>query len=166
VTAHASIRPRLAPIAPWVSTVVRLGLGGVLVAAGGLKIVDPQSSVRAVAAYEILPPGAATVVGWGLPFAEVALGLLLILGAFTRVVASISAGLLVVFIAAVISAAVRGLSIDCGCFGGGGQMAPGQTNYAAEVARDVGFLAMAVWLVWRPRSHLALEPSDTPEAAA
>ena len=40
-----------------------------------------------------------------------------------------TAVLLVVFIAAVASAAARGLSIDCGCFGGGGPVPPGQTAY-------------------------------------
>ena len=67
-----------------------------------------------------------------------------------------SAGLLVIFIVAVISAAARGLSIDCGCFGGGGEVAAGQTAYGVEIARDLGFLMLALWLVWHPRSRFAL----------
>ena len=93
----------------------------------------------------------ATIVGWGLPFAEIALGLLLLAGIATRVVAAASAILLVIFIAAVASAAARGLSIDCGCFGGGGEVAPGQTAYGIEILRDIGLLLLAVWLVWQPR---------------
>ena len=61
------------------------------------------------------------------------------------------------FIAGVLSAAVRGLSIDCGCFGGGGAVAPEQTAYVAEIARDAGFLVLAGWLVWRPASRWSLD---------
>ena len=108
-------------------------LGGVFIVAGALKVIDPQSSVAAVRAYRLLPSSLETMVGWGLPFAEIALGLLLLAGIATRAVAAATAILLLVFIVAVASAAVRGLSIDCGCFGGGGEVAPGQTAYGAEL---------------------------------
>ena len=52
---------------------------------------------------------------------------------------------MIVFIAAVSSAWARGLSIDCGCFGGGGQVAAGQTKYLQEILRDVGLLALAAF---------------------
>jgi uncharacterized membrane protein YphA (DoxX/SURF4 family) len=120
-------------------------------------VIDPQSSVAAVRAYRLLPSSLVTIVGWGLPFAEIALGVLLLAGVATRLVAVASAVFLLVFIAAVASAAARGLSIDCGCFGGGGDVAPGQTAYATEIVRDVGLLLLAVWLVWQPRSRLTLD---------
>ena len=143
-------------VTPWVSTAARLVLGGVLVAAGAVKVVDPQASVAAVRAYELLPAGLETIVGWGLPFLELVLGLLLLTGIAVRPTALAAAVLLVVFIAAVASAAARGLSIDCGCFGGGGPVPPGQTAYAAEIVRDLGLLAAAAWLVARPQSRLSL----------
>jgi uncharacterized membrane protein YphA (DoxX/SURF4 family) len=129
----------------------------VFLVAGGLKVIDPQSSVAAVRAYRLLPSSLVTIVGWGLPFAEIALGVLLLAGIATRLVAVASAVLLLVFIAAVTSAAARGLSIDCGCFGGGGDVAPGQTAYGTEIVRDVGLLLLAAWLVWQPRSRLTLD---------
>ena len=64
--------------------------------------------------------------------------------------------MLAVFVAAVASVAARGLSIDCGCFGGGGPVPHGQTAYAAEVVRDLALLAVAAWLVARPQSRLSL----------
>lgn len=149
--------PRLDTVAAWVSTAARLVLGAVFLVAGALKVIDPQSSVAAVRAYRLLPSPLATIVGWGLPFAEIALGVLLLVGIATRLVALASAVLLLVFVAAVISAAARGLSIDCGCFGGGGDVAPGQTAYGIEIVRDVGLLLLAVWLVWQPRSRLTLD---------
>ena len=149
--------PRHVATARWASTGARLVLGGVFLVAGVLKAIDPQSSVAAVRAYQLLPTSLATFVGWGLPFAEIALGLLLLAGIATRAVAAAAAVLLVVFIAAVVSVAARGLSIDCGCFGGGGEVAPGQTAYGIELVRDAGLLLLAVWLVWQPRSRLALD---------
>jgi uncharacterized membrane protein YphA (DoxX/SURF4 family) len=149
--------PRRAAAASWVSTAARLVLGGVFLAAGWLKVIDPQSSVAAVRAYRLLPDSIVTIVGWGLPFAEIALGLLLLAGIGTRVVAAVAAVLLVVFIAGVTSAAARGLSIDCGCFGGGGEVPAGQTAYGIEIVRDVGLLLLALWLVWHPTSRLALD---------
>lgn len=157
MSAPAATRPRFASAAPWISTGARLVLGGVLVVAGALKVTDPQSSVVAVRAYRLLPAFLETIVGWGLPFAEIALGLLLLAGIATRAVAAATAILLLVFILAVVSAAVRGLSIDCGCFGGGGEVAPGQTAYGTELLRDVGLVLLALWLVWRPRSRFALD---------
>jgi hypothetical protein len=44
------------------------------------------------------------------------------------------------------------LSIDCGCFGGGGAVEPGQTTYGLELLRDAAFLLLAGWLVGRPRT--------------
>jgi uncharacterized membrane protein YphA (DoxX/SURF4 family) len=161
-------RPRVAAAAPWVSTAARLVLGGVFLVAGWLKVIDPQSSVAAVRAYRLLPDSVATPVGWGLPFAEIALGILLLAGIATRVAAAVAAVLLVVFMAAVVSAAVRGLSIDCGCFGGGGEVAPGQTAYGIEIVRDLGLLVLALWLVWQPGSRFSLDRLATghPTAAS
>ena len=133
-------------------------LGGVFLVAGVLKAIDPQSSVAAVRAYQLLPSSLATIVGWGLPFAEIALGLLLLDGIATRAVAVGVAMLLVIFIAGVVSAAARGLSIDCGCFGGGGAVDPGKTAYGVELVRDTGLLLLALWLIWQPRSRLTLDP--------
>ena len=143
-------------VTPWLSTAARLVLGGVLLVAGGAKVIDPQASVVAVRAYELLPDGLVTPVGWGLPFLELALGVLLLLGIAVRPAAWVAAVLLAGFVAAVASAAVRGLSIDCGCFGGGGPVPPGQTAYATEIARDLGLLAVAGWLGVRPQSRLSL----------
>ncbi len=150
-------RTRLQPVLPWISTAARLLIAGVLLTAGALKVVDPATSVAAVRAYELLPQGLVSIVGWGLPFLEIALGLLIVAGLFTREVAVATAILLLLFIVAVASAAARGLSIDCGCFGGGGEVAPGETRYTAEIIRDLGLLALCGWLIWRPASKLSLD---------
>ena len=135
-----------------VGTVARLGLAAVFLVSGVLKAVDPDAAYVAVRAYDVLPKAGVALVAGILPWSEIALGLLLLVGLATRGVAVASAGLLVVFIAGVTQAWARGLSIDCGCFGGGGAVDPGQTTYGVELLRDAGFLLMAAWLIVRPRT--------------
>lgn len=140
-----------------IGTLARLGLAAVLLVSGLLKAIDPDQTYVAVRAYDVLPRAGVEVVAALLPFVELAVGLLLVAGIGIRVVAAGAAVLLVVFIVGVAQAWARGLSIDCGCFGGGGAVAPGQTAYVQEILRDVGLLALAGWLVVRPRSLFALE---------
>lgn len=108
-------------------------------------------------AYELLPAGLVGPVATGLPLVELALGTLLVAGAFTRWAALASALLLVMLMTAVAQAWARGLSIDCGCFGGGGPVAKGSTRYPQELARDFGTLLVALWLLVRPRTPLSLD---------
>jgi uncharacterized membrane protein YphA (DoxX/SURF4 family) len=143
---------------PWLGTVVRLGLAAVWIAAGASKVGDLAASGRAVNAYQVMPYDVAKVVGAAQPFVELALGILLLVGLAVRVVAGISAALLLVFIAGIASAWARGLSIDCGCFSTGGALAAGQSpNYAPEIARDVGFLLLAVYLLIWPLTRLSVD---------
>lgn len=141
----------------WTSTVVRVGLGGVLIVAGGLKITEPVQAAQAVQAYQILPPRAGELVGYVLPLLEVAIGIALVLGVATRLMAIFSGALMTAFVIGVLSAWARGLSIDCGCFGGGGAVPEGEASYLPVVLRDLGFTLMAAWLVVFPGSALALD---------
>jgi len=109
---------------PWITLLGRLLLGGVLLVAGGLKVTKPTESANATAAYKILPTDLAHLVGYALPWIEVAIGLLLILGIMVRYSAIFSGIIMIVFIAAIASVWARGLLIDCGCFGGGGEIDP------------------------------------------
>ena len=136
----------------------RLILGGVLIYAGAVKVGKPRTSQRAVQAYDVLPYDLAGWVGLILPFAEIVLGLLLVLGLFTRLAAAISALLMAAFIVGIAQAWARGLTIDCGCFGGGGQVTAGETAYPQEIARDLGLALCGAWLWWRPTPLASLGP--------
>ena len=137
--------------------VLRLVVGGVWIVAGALKLPEPAQSVSAVRAYQILPSDLVSPVGQLLPVIEVVIGLMLVLGLLTRAAAVASAALFVVFIAGIVSVWVRGINIDCGCFGGGGQIGASETRYPQEIARDVAFALAGVWLWWRPRSLASLD---------
>jgi uncharacterized membrane protein YphA (DoxX/SURF4 family) len=140
-----------------IGTVARLGLAAVWLVSGSIKASDLNQTYVAVQAYDLLPAGAVSTVAGAVPFLELALGVLLLVGLGTRLTAVVSAVVLLAFIGAVAQAWARGLSIDCGCFGGGGQVASGDTRYPQEIARDIGFLVLAGWLIVRPRTLLAMD---------
>jgi uncharacterized membrane protein YphA (DoxX/SURF4 family) len=147
----------------WAGLVARLIVGGVWIAAGVLKLPDPAESVRAVRAYQLLPEAVVPTIGYGLPVLEVVVGAMLILGLGTRVVATLSAILQVVFIVGIASVWARGIEIECGCFGGGGTTNDAAAAYPWDIARDLGLFILSVLLVifprtaWRLDAVLALE---------
>ncbi|MGG5257296.1 MauE/DoxX family redox-associated membrane protein [Phycicoccus avicenniae] len=140
-----------------VGLVARLFLGAVLVYAGAVKVGHPLTSQRAVQGYEILPYDLAGFIGLALPFLEIVLGVLLVLGLFTRPVAVVATLLMVVFVIGIAQAWARGLTIDCGCFGGGGKIGANETKYPQEIARDAVFALAGAYLWWRPRSLASLD---------
>jgi uncharacterized membrane protein YphA (DoxX/SURF4 family) len=149
---------RTTAVWPWISTVARLGLAAVFLVAGGTKIGDLAASGRAVNAYQLMPFDVAKVIGAAQPFLEIALGLLLLIGIATRLIAGIGAALLVLFIVGIALAWARGLQIDCGCFSKGGALGAGERpTYGWEIVRDIGFLILAGILLWRPRTRFSVD---------
>ena len=140
-----------------VGLLARIVLGVVLIWAGAAKVGRPKTSMRAVQAFDILPTQLAGWVGLTLPFVEVILGVLLVIGLFTRVTAVVSTLLMLAFVVGIAQAWARGLTIDCGCFGGGGQVAASETTYGLDIARDLALAACGAYLVWRPRSLFSLD---------
>jgi len=140
-----------------IGLLARLIVGVVLIWAGAAKLTSPALSARAVRAFQILPYDFAGYVGYALPVVEILVGLLLAIGLFTRLSATVGGLLMVAFIIGIASAWARGLTIDCGCFGGGGTIAAAQTQYPRDILRDVGVAACAAWLVARPRTAYSLD---------
>ena len=144
-------------LADLVGLLARLVLGIILIWAGAVKVAKPEVSALAVRAYKILPYDVAGYVGYALPVLEIMIGLLLVIGLFTRLSAALGGLLMVAFIIGIGWAWAHGYSIDCGCFGGGGTIAASQTQYPLEILRDVGIAACAAWLVFRPRTPYSLD---------
>lgn len=144
-------------IQPWLSFAMRLVLAGVMLWSGWSKIIDLDESVRSVHAYQILPSGLADIVGYVLPVAELALGVVLLIGLLTRYGAIVNGLLMIAFMIGIASVWVRGISIDCGCFGGGGTVDAEQTQYLWELIRDCGLLLGSVYLAIWPRSRFSAD---------
>jgi uncharacterized membrane protein YphA (DoxX/SURF4 family) len=145
---------------PWLTLAFRLILGGVLLVAGALKVSDPYSSATSVRAYQILPVDLANFLGFVLPFAEVVIGIFLIVGIWVRLNAIAGGALMVMFIIAIGQAWIRGISLDCGCFGKGGLLETDELpvwNYTIEIARDIVLAVFAFYIYRFPKGKLGLD---------
>ncbi len=152
---------------PWLFLIARLVLAGFWIWAGASKVSDLEGSVSAVRAFRLLPNAVEPVVGAALPMVEIALGVTLLIGFAVRFGAAVSVVLQVAFLIGIISAAARGLRIDCGCFGGGGDLTAEQsTQYLLEIVRDSTLLLIAALLAIWPVSRFSLDNRAASESNA
>lgn len=139
----------------------RLVLGGLFIYAGAIKISDPIAFAGSIAGYRLLPYAATYVVASVLPWMEILCGLLLMTGVMVRASLFLLFMLNTVFIAALTSAAVRGLSIDCGCFKTG----QGETSPMEALGRDVVIAAALVFLLWATQPVQAASSQEPPPSS-
>lgn len=141
---------------PWIGTVARLVLGVLWIVAGWSKLWDPRDFVQAIRVYDATPEWLSKLMGYGLPVLELCIGVLLLLGAITRVAAIISAVLLAVFLIGIVQAAARGIKLDCACFGGGGGPTS-NPHYTWDILRALGLLALAAFLIVWPLTRISVD---------
>ncbi|MCL6450525.1 MAG: hypothetical protein K6T75_04425 [Acetobacteraceae bacterium] len=122
----------------------RLAVGGTFLATGAAKFIQPAAFVRAVEAYQLLPDWAVVPVAALLAAAEPLLGAALLLGLRLDLVCPALGGLTLLFMGAIASAVMRGLTIDCGC-----SFLSERAGWAA-VARD-GALLLGLGVAWWQR---------------
>jgi len=148
---------KFSSLQPWATLAARILLVVVLLLAGYLKAKSPAQAQMAVRAYKLLPISIANIFGLSLPWLEIGAGILLIVGIAVRYAALFGGLLMLLFVGAISQAWARGLSIDCGCFGGGGQVAAGHTKYLQEILRDLGLTLSAVFLYLNPHGKFGLD---------
>lgn len=129
-------------VAGWIQWSLRLLLGGAFLTAGLLKMADPIRFARDVENYRLLPHALLHAVAILLPAVEVLTGGLVLLGLWLRASATILVGLTGLFLLVICSALIRGLNIECGCFGTVGGRHVGWVNLAV----DGGLFILAVLL--------------------
>jgi cobalt-zinc-cadmium efflux system protein len=122
---------------------LRLLLGAVFLYASYDKILNPEAFAQAVYNYQILPDAVVNLTALALPWLELLLGLCLVTGVWLPGATVTSAGLLLIFIAALVFNQLRGLDIHCGCFST--ETTEGPVDLWT-VVRDIGFLAASVYL--------------------
>ncbi|HEY3322037.1 MAG TPA: MauE/DoxX family redox-associated membrane protein [Planctomycetota bacterium] len=138
-----------------VMPITRLGLGGILLYAGVLKVPNSASFGEAIANYDLLPKQVIPLIAMTLPWVEILVGLTLLCGLWVRASASVSLLMFTVFSAAVISALARDLNIECGCFDTATGTRVGLNTVAIEGAC---MLASTLVLIFSRRSMIGLKP--------
>jgi len=101
----------------WWCTALRVVMGVVFIYAGTVKMASPQDFADSIATFQILPAWAINGAALWLPVLEIGLGGMLILGFWKRTAILGILLLLAVFTLALGQALLRGLPVDCGCFG-------------------------------------------------
>ena len=142
---------------------VSLALAGVFVYAGMDKIRDPLQFADSIAAFAIVPALFINLLAFGLPPFEIGCALLLLPRATRRIGALAVAVISVVFFTALASALLRGLTLDCGCFGVG---APSRPRMWLELGLDAVLFAGALFVYFGSIARLsarALSSTPSPE---
>jgi len=121
--------------------VLRLILGAVFVYAAWTKLRQHwMIFAMSIDSYHLLPEWTVLTVGRTLPWFELLLGILLMVGYKLRWVATAASALLLVFFALMLRSYFIGQGIDCGCFGLGEAISP------KTLLRDGSLLAAAILL--------------------
>lgn len=144
--------------------VVRIVLGAIFVYAAYLKLKDPWALFAMnIDSYQVLPLWAVRLTARTLPWAEMAIGILLITGFFRRVSTSAATLLLLVFFTLIVRAYAKGMEINCGCFG------PGETISWKTMLRDGSMVAGGIFVTvmsWISRAPKSPAPGTVaPEPA-
>lgn len=152
------LKQRLTTAQPWLSALTRLGLAAMFAVSGWSKVNELEDTVRSVRAYQLLPEAVVRPFAYGLPMIELCLTVILLLGIGIRLGALLTAALMVMFMFGVSMAWIRGLSIDCGCFGGaGGEVPDPVPGYITVLLRDAALLLVSLALARWPRSPFSLD---------
>jgi len=125
--------------------VFRLTLGGLFVYAGIFKVLDPLDFAQNIRNYRLVGQSLSFIAAVVLPWLEILAGLALAAGIWKRVSALIISGLLVFFILLTLVTILRGLDVDCGCFG-----ALSRKSGLGVIFEDTGMLFMGLCLLFAP----------------
>ena len=122
---------------------LRILFGGLFIYTSIYHALHATKLLQSIKDYAIVP---ASLVPWSgllLIAFEAGIGVALVFGYAVRQAAVTAAALLLVFMAAMVSAIVRGLDIACGC-------GLGDTHVSWwDVARDALLIAAALLIAWR-----------------
>jgi uncharacterized membrane protein YphA (DoxX/SURF4 family) len=127
----------------WTLIVLRVILGAVFVYGGYVKLRDPWALfAMGIDSYHLVPFQFVEPLARTLPWMEVAIGVLLMLGVWLRFSSTIVTLMLAVFFTAMVHAKLAGQQINCGCFG------PGEPISKWTLLRDGSMLAASLFVTW------------------
>ncbi|MEO0454379.1 MAG: MauE/DoxX family redox-associated membrane protein [Verrucomicrobiota bacterium] len=121
---------------------MRLVLSGVFIYAGIIKLLDLPQFEQNILNYQLLAETPSYLLSLYLPWLEITLSICLKTRSYRREASLFLVGLLTVFSLGLISAWVRGLNVECGCFG---ESLP-DFGYAGSMIRNLAFSLMVIYL--------------------
>lgn len=125
--------------------ILRVAVGGMLVAAGALKVGHAAELAASMAGFRLLPPDVIGPLALALPYFELLLGGYLLAGLFTRPAAVVAALQFLLYAAAIASAVVRHLPANCGCFGPSDAATADWPHVGFDLALAAAAAAIALW---------------------
>lgn len=125
--------------------VFRIVLGGLFVYAGAIKALGPLDFAQNIRNYRLVGQSLSFAVALVLPWLEILAGAFLVAGIWKRGASLVVSGLLVFFIALTVLTMIRGLDIDCGCFG-----AVDRKAGLSVILEDLAMLYPGLCVLWAP----------------
>jgi len=138
----------------YISFVFRVGLGVVFIVSGSGKLSEGAAFVDQVEEANVLPHALASAYGTALPYVEIIIGVLLILGLLTRFAAAIGGLSALSFIIGNGTRLHRGLHGECGCFG---SIASLQFSTGEALIIDCVLLIAAIQILLHKGEFLSLD---------
>jgi uncharacterized membrane protein YphA (DoxX/SURF4 family) len=141
------------------SILSRLGLAAIFIYSAYAKLKAPWFVFAAsIDSYRMLPSGATIWIAKTLPWFELALGVLLVIGFRVKWVAIACGVLLAGFWLSMLRAYLKGMDIDCGCFG------PGERISTLTLFRD-SLMVILAGVTWWSAHRLSRKAVPAPITA-
>lgn len=140
------------------SFIFRIILGGIFLISGLAKISDPVRFILTLREFRLFPEMIVPFTAVYLPWLEFILGLFILVGLMHRTASLILAFLIGSFTFSILSIIVRGIEVDCGCFGLLADMLhiPDMADMKA-VIRNLLFIGMSIYIFRAKRTIFSLE---------
>ncbi len=141
-----------------ISFILRIIVGGIFLISGLAKISDPVRFVLTLREFDIFPEIIVPFTAIYMPWLEFIIGLCIILGILHRASSFMLACLIFIFTIAIISVIIRGMEIDCGCFGLLADILkiPDMADMKA-VIRNMLFIGMSLYIFKTQKTLFSLE---------
>jgi len=137
---------------PILILIFRLIVGFIFLSFGASKIAITDKFASEIGNYGLMPVFTLNLIALFLPWLELIVGILLILGVRLRTSAMISTVLLLMFIGAVAFAMIMGLDINCGC-----SSTNPQKVGLPKIAENAGLSILSIIIFAFPNSKIGLE---------
>jgi uncharacterized membrane protein YphA (DoxX/SURF4 family) len=140
------------------SFVFRIIIGGIFLISGLAKISDPIRFMLTLREFRLIPEIIVLSTAIYLPWLEFILGLFILVGIMHRTASLILSCLIGSFTLAIASVILRGIEVDCGCFGLLADMLklPDMADYKA-VIRNVIFIGICFSIFKIKKTQFSLE---------